>query len=128
MKLLLDTHVFLWTITNNRKLSGTASRIILDHRNELFLSTASVWEILLKAQIGKLSLPKPEAGFLQNQLAQNAIESLPLRLEHVLCLEKLPMHHRDPFDRILIAQAIAESVPIVTADRQFARYDVDTMW
>ncbi len=128
MKLLLDSHVFLWTIADDRRLSGTASRLILDQGNELFLSTASVWEIFLKVQIGKLPLPRPVGGFLKLQLAENFIRSLPLTLEHVLKLEQLPMHHRDPFDRILIAQAIAESVPIVTADRQFARYDVETLW
>ncbi len=128
MKLLLDTHVFLWTIAADRRLSGTASRLILDQGNELFLSTASVWEVFLKAQIGKLPLPKPVGAFVKTQLAENFIRSLPLTLEHVLKLERLPMHHRDPFDRILIAQAIAESVPIVTADRQFARYDVETIW
>ncbi len=128
MKLLLDTHVFLWLIADDRRLSTTAKRVILDSDSELLLSTASVWEVLLKVQIGKLPLPTPVGIFLQRQFTDNAITSLPLTLEHVLRLENLPMHHRDPFDRILIAQAIAESVPIVTADRQFAKYDVETIW
>lgn len=128
MKLLLDTHVFLWLIADDSRLSTTASRLILSSDNELCLSTASVWEIFLKTQIGKLPIPKPVGAFLRTQLAENAISTLPLTLGHVLSLESIPMHHRDPFDRILIAQALTESIPILTADRQFGRYEVETIW
>ncbi len=128
MRILFDTHVFLWAISSDSRLSLKASATFADTETEALLSVATIWEILVKTQRGKLPFPNPAGPYLRDQIQRTSMSILPVALEHVLRIEKLPMHHRDPFDRILIAQAIAESVPIVTADRQFARYDVETIW
>jgi PIN domain nuclease of toxin-antitoxin system len=127
MKALLDTHTFLWAIAEDRKLSRRAKQIYTGS-NDLRLSVASVWEILIKAQAGRLSLPKPVGPYLVKKLVQDQIELLPVTLDHVLGIEALPPHHRDPFDRLLIAQSIEEEWPIVTADPWFARYPVEVIW
>jgi PIN domain nuclease of toxin-antitoxin system len=128
VKLLLDTHAFLWAITDDPQLSGKARRLFTGSENELFLSVAGVWEILVKVQIGKLPLPKPAGDYLQKQLAKNAVQVLPIRLRHALRLEQLPLHHRDPFDRILIAQALEEEMPILTADPVMNQYSATLLW
>lgn len=127
MKALLDTHTFLWAIAEEKKLSRRAQQIYTGP-NDLWLSAASVWEILIKTQAGRLPLPEPVGPYLVKKLAQNQIELLPITLDHVLGIEALPRHHRDPFDRLLIAQSIEEGWPIVTADPWFARYPVDVIW
>ena len=127
MKALLDTHTFLWAIAEEGKLSRRAQQIYTGP-NDLWLSVASVWEILIKVQAGKLPLPKPSGRYLVKELSKNQIEVLPITLNHVLKIENLPLHHRDPFDRLLIAQSIEEGWPIITADPWFARYPVDVIW
>jgi PIN domain nuclease of toxin-antitoxin system len=127
MKALLDTHTFLWAIADEGKLSRRA-RQIYTGSNDLWLSVASMWEILIKVQAGKLPLPEPAGPYLVKKLAQNQIELLPITLDHVLRIESLPPHHRDPFDRLLIAQGIKEKWPIITADPWFSRYPVDVIW
>jgi PIN domain nuclease of toxin-antitoxin system len=127
MKALLDTHTFLWAIAEEGKLSRRAQQIYIGS-NDLWLSVASLWEILIKVQAGKLPLPEPAGPYLVRKLSQNRIEVLPVTLDHVLKTESLPFHHRDPFDRLLIAQSIEEKWPIVTADPWFARYAVDVIW
>jgi len=127
MKALLDTHTFLWAIAEDSKLSRRAKQIYTGS-NDLWLSVASVWEIFIKAQAGRLPLPKPVGPYLVKKLVQDQIELLPVRLDHVLGIEALPMHHRDPFDRLLIAQSIEEGWPIVTADPWFTRYPVEVIW
>jgi PIN domain nuclease of toxin-antitoxin system len=127
MKAILDTHTFLWAIAEEGKLSRRA-RQIYTGSNDLWLSVASMWEILIKVQAGKLPLPEPAGRYLVKKLAQNQIELLPITLDHVLRIESLPMHHRDPFDRLLIAQSIQEGWPIITADPWFARYPVEVIW
>ena len=127
MKALLDTHTFLWAISGNPRLSRAAERIFIGP-SDLRLSVASVWEILIKAQIGKMPLPKPVGPYVVRKLAENRIETLPVTLDHVLRIETLPMHHNDPFDRILIAQSIEEGWPIVTSNPHFSRYPVDVIW
>jgi PIN domain nuclease of toxin-antitoxin system len=127
MKALLDTHTFLWAIAEEGKLSRRAQQIYTGS-NDLWLSVASLWEVLIKVQAGKLPLPEPSGPYLVKKLAQNRIEVLPVTLEHVLRVESLPPHHRDPFDRLLIAQSIEEGWPIITADPWFARYPVDVIW
>jgi PIN domain nuclease of toxin-antitoxin system len=128
VKLLLDTHAFLWAITDDPKLSEKARRMFTSNDNELLLSVASVWEILVKVQIGKLPLPKPAADYLRQQLTKNAVVILPIQLRHALRLEQLPPHHRDPFDRILIAQSLEEELPILTADPLMKNYSATIMW
>jgi PIN domain nuclease of toxin-antitoxin system len=127
MKALLDTHTFLWAIAEEGKLSRRAQQIYTGS-NDLWLSVASLWEILIKVQAGKLLLPQPAGPYLVRKLSQNRIEVLPITLDHVLKTETLPFHHRDPFDRVIIAQGIKEKWPIVTADPWFARYAVDVIW
>ena len=128
MRALLDTHTFLWWITDRPQLSARAREIISDGSNELFLSAASGWEIAIKAQLGKPELPDDPEHFIVEQLALNAFTSLPIRLDHALHVYALPRHHRDPFDRILIAQCQLENLPILSADPQIARYPVEVLW
>jgi PIN domain nuclease of toxin-antitoxin system len=96
--------------------------------SDLSMSIASIWETLIKVQTGKLDLPQPAGAYLIRKLAENSIETLAINLDHLLAFESLPMHHRDPFDRVLIAQAIEENLPIVTADPVFSRYPVEVIW
>jgi len=126
MKVLLDTHAFIWAITDERRLSPRARRLIAS--SELWWSVVSLWEAIQKAQVGKLSLPLPAGPFLTGELSSNHVRLLPVSLSHVLRVEELPLHHRDPFDRLLIAQSIEEKWPIVTADPWFSRYPVDVIW
>jgi PIN domain nuclease of toxin-antitoxin system len=126
MRVLLDTHAFIWAITDERRLSPRARSLIAS--SELWWSVVSLWEAIQKAQVGKLSLPLPAGPFLTGELSSNHVRLLPVSLSHVLRVEELPLHHRDPFDRLLIAQSIEEKWPIVTADPWFARYPVEVIW
>ncbi len=128
MKILLDTHAFLWWIADHPKLSPRAREIIGDIGNELFLSAASGWEITIKVQIGRLKLPDEPKHFIPSQMKTNAIQSLPVLMEHALHVSTLPGHHRDPFDRLLIAQAQLEGLPIISADPQIVRYQIEVIW
>jgi PIN domain nuclease of toxin-antitoxin system len=127
MKALLDTHTFLWAISDDPRLSRRAQKTFTGP-NDLWLSVASIWEILIKAQTGKLPLPGPAGPYLVRKLGENRIEVLPIKLDHVLAIEKLAEHHRDPFDRILVAQSIEEDLPLITADPIFELYPVDVIW
>jgi PIN domain nuclease of toxin-antitoxin system len=128
MKLLLDAHTFLWWITDNPRLSGRAREIISDGDNELFLSAATGWEIAIKFQIGRLKLPGEPIRFILEQMRINAIQSLPIQMSHALHVSTLPQHHRDPFDRLLIATAQLEGLPILSSDHQLANYQVEVIW
>ena len=127
MKALLDTHTFLWAITNDSKMSRRAQQVFTGP-NDLWLSAASVWEIILKAQRSRLPLPTPVGPYILKKLSENNIEILPIGLDHVLLLESLPLHHSDPFDRIMIAQSMHEKLPLVSADSLFASYEVEVIW
>lgn len=126
MKVLLDTHIFLWALGDPDRLSARARDAIAS--SERFWSVASIWEALIKVQSGKLPMPLPAGDYLTSKMSANGVSLLPVRLEHVLAVEKLPMYHRDPFDRILIAQSRREKMPMVTSDAAFARYSVDVIW
>jgi PIN domain nuclease of toxin-antitoxin system len=128
MKVLLDTHTFLWWITDSPRLSARAREVIRDSDNELFFSAASGWEIAIKAQLGRLQLPDDLEHFIVDQLSLNTILVLPIQLRHALHVYTLPQHHRDPFDRMLIAQSQVENLPILTTDSQIVQYDVETIW
>jgi len=128
MKALLDTHTFLWWITDDPRLSTKVREIIGEGANELYLSAASGWEMAIKVSLGRLRLPDALERFIPEQLALNAIESLPVQMSHALRVYALPDYHRDPFDRLLIAQAQLEGLPILTRDTQIARYQVKTIW
>lgn len=129
MRLLLDSHIFLWLIAGERaRLTAPTRELLRDPGSLPLLSVASLWELVLKASRGKLPLPPPVADFLSAQLAANRVAMLPIELLHLRRLELLPRHHRDPFDRMLVAQAQAEEMPIVSADPALRQYDVRVLW
>jgi PIN domain nuclease of toxin-antitoxin system len=128
VKLLLDTHAFLWWNEANQRLSRKAFGLISDPANDLYLSVVSAWEIILKAGAGKLKLPSAGAVYVPSRLAHYGIEALPLALGHVLAADGLPAYHRDPFDRMLVAQCRMEQLPILTHDPQIRRYGIETIW
>ena len=128
MRILLDTHVFLWWISDSPRLSAFAREAIADERNEVVFSVVSGWEIVIKAGVGKLELPDTPEKFLTEQISRNDVEVLPMYLRHALRVRALPDHHRDPFDRLLVAQAAVEGVPLVSADPEVSRYPVEALW
>lgn len=128
MNVLLDTHAFLWWIADDARLSQPARDAISDPENEILVSAASAWEIAIKAGIGRLTLPAPAKRFVPRQVQRNGFGSLPIQLEHALAVEDLPKHHKDPFDRILVAQARAEKLTLITDDPLIQRYKVQTLW
>ena len=127
MRVLLDTHCFLWMQAALRKLSPAARAIVEDVDNELLLSAASSWEIAVKYALGKLPLPLPTLEYVPSRMAASGVVGLPVEHAHALQVSVLPPHHRDPFDRLLVAQAIVERIPILTADAQLAAYDVELL-
>lgn len=128
MKALLDTHTFLWWIANDPQLSQRARQVMEDGATKLFLSVVSGWEIVIKSRLGKLKLPDDLHSFVAEQVRINAIEVLPIEMIHALHVHALPDHHRDPFDRMLIAQSQIEKMPILTGDPQIVRYAVTVIW
>jgi PIN domain nuclease of toxin-antitoxin system len=127
MKLLIDTHTFLWFIHDDPNLSDRAASL-LESDVDLLLSTASLWEIAIKVNLQKLTLPDAYEIFIPHQIQINSIEILPIQMSHLAVAVKLPLHHRDPFDRLLISQSIAEQTPIVSIDQKFDSYAVDRLW
>lgn len=128
MRLLLDTHAFLWWVADDPQLSERAKDLIADGSNEVFFSVASAWEIVVKASLGRLKLEDDPETFLDDQLEANAFEVLPIHLRHALAIAGLPDLHRDPFDRILVAQAISESMSILSGDERVTAYPVGVVW
>lgn len=128
MRLLLDTHAFLWFITADSRLSAAAEQAIRRSGDTPLLSVASVWEMAIKIQLQRLPIPEPLDVFIPRQLRINRIGLLPIELPPTFEIATLPLHHRDPFDRILIAQAIRESIPIVSGDGTFDAYPVRRLW
>ena len=124
MRLLLDTHVFIWWADQQGSLSATALSALKDEANELLLSVASVWEMQIKVQLGKLKVSMPLQELVESQVETNELKILPVELAHVLALDALPFHHKDPFDRLLIAQSIQEDVTLISADPAFPAYSV----
>lgn len=125
MKLLLDTHVFLGAITGDARLSARHAERFVDDGSDLFLSVASIWEMLTKVGVGRLPMPAPAAEYIVRQMEKNRISLLPIRTAHLAELEKLPPLHRDPFDRLLIAQSRAEGMPLLTVDHGVRQYPAD---
>jgi PIN domain nuclease of toxin-antitoxin system len=128
VNLLLDTHAFLWFLNNDKLLSGTARQLIEDAANHKLVSIATCWEIAIKVSVGKLSLGEPATTFLPRELATNHFDLLAIELRHATFVESLPMHHRDPFDRLLIAQSLVEAIPIVSGDSILDSYGVRRLW
>lgn len=126
--LLLDTHTFLWFVWDDPQLSPTAKQWIEDVNNRKLVSIASCWEIAIKAGLGKLQLGSPSSSFLGQHLLRNNCELLPITLDHATQVEVLPFHHKDPFDRLLVAQALIELIPIASADIIFDRYGIQRLW
>ncbi len=128
MKALLDTHAFLWWITNDPRLTARVLQFVQDPANSIFLSAASGWEIAIKAGMGKIHLVEDLDAFIDDQLELNRIDVLPVQMSHALFVRKLPPHHRDPFDRLLIAQSLIEGMPLVTRDPLITQYPLQTIW
>lgn len=126
--LLLDTHAMLWFFWDDKQLSAKARTLIEDANNRKLVSLATCWEIAIKAGLGKLDLGESSQSFLPREIARNNFELLPIRLSHVTSVEALPWHHRDPFDRLLIAQSMVEGLPLVSGDVIFDQYGLSRLW
>ena len=128
MKFLLDTHVFLWWIMDSPQISENARKLMSERSSDLFWSSASSWEIAVKYANGKLPLPDEPEVFIMSDLSSNRISSLSITDEHSFMAGMLPIHHRDPFDRMLIAQSNFENMPLITSDQIMSQYEVKTIW
>lgn len=128
MKLLVDTHSFLWSLSQPERLNARAASCFDELREPLYLSAASSWEIAIKVALGKLTLPRPPEAFVPSRMAEIGLRPLPVEHGHALFVSSLPRHHADPFDRMLVAQATLERMAILTADPVFLLYDVETLW
>jgi PIN domain nuclease of toxin-antitoxin system len=128
LRLLLDTHSFLWFLSGDDRLSSTARSVITDPQSRVWISAAGLWEIAIKASLGKLKLRQPFDDLIPRQLALNSIDVLNIEFGHLATVERLPFHHRDPFDRLLAAQSLVEDLSIVSLDPAFDAYGVERIW
>lgn len=128
MKLIIDSHIFIWWTLTPEKLSKTAIDLLHDDENTLLLSIASIWEMQIKISLKKLHFDLPLSEIVENQKTINDVQILPIELYHIWGLENLPYYHRDPFDRILVTQAITEDLPIMSIDSVFDNYSVQILW
>jgi len=128
MNLLLDTHAFLWFIAGNSSLSRKARATIEDENNRILLSVASLWEIAIKVSLGKITLSEPFDTLIPEHLAANGIELLDISVEHTALVATMPFHHRDPFDRLIAAQASVEDMTLISIDEVFDVYEVVRLW
>ena len=127
MKYLIDTQTLLWIFSHPEKLTKPATQVIKSSQNELLVSMVSFWEIAIKYSIGKLTLPFPVSD-LPQETSSNDITLLPIKTLHTLKVAELPFHHRDPFDRLIIGQAMVENVPVISSDDKFADYEIKVLW
>ncbi len=128
MRLLLDTHTLLWFLLDDPRLSMAARAAIIDPANMIVISPASYWEIAIKIRLGKYTLPESYKIFMEREIANNDLHILPIEIRHTAILTIMPRHHNDPFDRLLIAQAITEGISIISNDRIFDQYPVTRIW
>lgn len=128
MRCILDTHAFLWFVLDDPQLSSKALGVISDLNNVLLLSPASYWEIAIKVSLGKYEIPGSFQDWLEKQLSINGFEILPIQVSHAAKVTTLPFYHRDPFDRLLIAQSLVENIPIISTDGKFDQYSVARLW
>jgi PIN domain nuclease of toxin-antitoxin system len=130
MRFLLDTHVFIWWDAESAELSPTARALCKDSANTMLLSVASVWEMQIKVQLGKMNLRLPLADIIDGQCRENGLEILSITIPHILELPNLPLikDHKDPFDRMIIAQAVVESLPLMSGDANFPHYPITLLW
>lgn len=128
MKYLIDTQVLLWIITDDKRLSKKAKKIFLNSQNTILFSLASLWEIAIKISLKKLILDDGLPDFINKHIKGNAVEILDIEISHILALENLPFHHRDPFDRLIISQSITENISLVSSDKSFDLYTIKRIW
>jgi PIN domain nuclease of toxin-antitoxin system len=128
MRVLLDTHAFLWFILNDPQLSGVAKQVIADPARDVLISPASYWEIAIKIRLGKYLLPQPYQSFMETHIAANDFSILPILPKHTALLTTMDLHHKDPFDLLLVAQAMVADIPIVGADQQLDAYGIQRLW
>ena len=128
MRFLLDTHVLLWALADDRRLSKRARAILVDDLHTLLWSAASTWELAIKASLKRIRFASPLVDYLPEKLESEGLVSLPITTAHAAAVELLPRHHQDPFDRLLVAQARAESVALLSADKVMKRYDLEVVW
>ena len=128
MRYLLDTHTFLWWNMDDAQLSSLAKELIADGNNEIFLSAASAWEIAIKTARGRLTLPEDPTRYVSNRLSLHGFQALPVQIHHAVQVYKLPLHHSDPFDRLLIAQSQIESMSLISADMEIRKYEIEVIW
>ena len=127
MRILIDTHIFIWSLREPERLSASAVEILNDRQNVIFLSVVSAWEIQIKTGTNKLVLDQPLIETIARQQRVNNLQLLPIELRHISGLSRLPMHHRDPFDRLLLAQSNVEAMPLLSADAVFDAYDAQIL-
>lgn len=128
MRYLLDTHTFLWWNMDDAQLSSLARELIANGNNEIFLSAASAWEIAIKTARGRLTLPEDPTRYVSNRLSLHGFQALPVQIHHAVQVYKLPLHHTDPFDRLLIAQSQIESMSMISVDIEIRKYEVEVIW
>jgi PIN domain nuclease of toxin-antitoxin system len=126
--MILDTQAFLWFVSDLSKLGKKARSAINDPDNEIYLSLASTWEMAIKISMGKLRIAEPLEQFIPQQLLVNSLRQLDITFRHVTGVATLPFHHKDPFDRLLVSQALLEGMPVLSADKAFDAYDVERVW
>jgi len=128
VRVIIDTQVLIWWTNDVSNISPRVQDIIFDLDNELWLSLVSIWEMQIKISLGKLNLPRPLPDIIATQIEENQIKILPIELYHVYTLDRLPLHHRDPFDRLIIAQSLTEKMPIASIDKAFDAYSIERIW
>lgn len=128
MKILLDTQIFLWALTEPKRIGDKAKSLLKSRENQLYLSAASSWEISIKAGLGKLPLSEPPNKYISSRMTSLKITPIDVKHHHSFIVYELSLHHKDPFDRILIATAVAEKIRLMSADEKFRNYDVDLIW
>ena len=128
MKILLDTHTFLWWVADDPQISTNAKDIISNPDNEVYFSVVSAWEIIIKVGTGKLSLSEPPETYILSRIASNQFEILPVQMSHILKIHSLPTFNKEPIDRLLIAQSLVEDLSLITVDRAIGQYPIKTIW
>jgi PIN domain nuclease of toxin-antitoxin system len=128
MRLLIDAHTFLWFVWDDLQLGTNARALIVNPTNQKLISTVTYWEIAIKVSIGKIDLGEPYRAFMHREINRNNFDILPVSVDHAAAVSLLPFHHRDPFDRMLVAQAIVEQIPIVSGDPAFDAYSITRLW
>ena len=128
MNLLIDSHALIWAVLDDPRLSQRARRVLRDRAGDFYVSIVSFWELSLKIALGKLRTMTSSIAYLRDECQEQGIRIIPLQVEHIIRAESLPLHHRDPFDRMLIAQALQENLTILTGDAEFTKYPVEVLW